>query len=345
MIRLSPELLKKMGYADFPESDVLEISFGVLCVYTIQGVFITNTDVKSTEKIEFGKNCSLTVSQSINAGSKLLTGDDFVENEEEWASDKNAHPPFVLIFFKESTVKSLKGGYRQSIDNTIHLHDAFSKDKIEIEEWKEKSLPNIITSLTVHFSTLEKQVKIIPIEESIFGSTKDGKTVFDTRFSMSAEMVVSSPKEHEEVSLNLKNAKELFLKLNEKSSRHIYSALIEPDRLKQFLSYFLFIERYTHSEYSRTKKNSDIESLLTIPSRLSTAGLEFFKSFQENAHNLSQKFLWCSLLVWENIDNHDISDFKEVKKVRDKISHGEDIHEAKLPVEKIKTLSLKLALG
>lgn len=333
-----------MGYTEHSEDDLLEIKFGIIKVYTLRGInFDKECQKKKTEVIYFGANCTLVISQSLNEASNLLTGDDFIEgNEEDWITEKKAKPPFVLIYFKETKARTLKGGYRQNKDDNILVYDAFPEGKKEIIEWEKTSLPSIITSLTVHFSTLERQVKLLPIEKSIFGTTKEGKTVFDLKISGKAEAYVSSSRTINDMALSLERSKKLFMDLNEKSSRHIYSALSETDNFKQFLSYFLFIERFTHSQYKNINKNLDVSFLFNLPDRVNESGNKFFKASQLEAKNLSQRFNWCALLIWKNLDSQDIDDFKEVKLLRDKISHGEDVNEKTLPVQKIKTLALKL---
>ena len=119
-------------------------------------------------------------------------------------------------------------------------------------------------------------------------------------------------------------------------------ALEEPDRLKQFLYYFLFIERFTHSQFKKIDYDNYAKNMFNIPARIKNVGMEFFKERQLDAKNLSQRFQWCSLLFWNEIDDSDVTSFKELKKTRDLISHGENVIESTLPVEEIRRLALKL---
>jgi hypothetical protein len=344
MLGLSPKLIEAMGYKEHHEDDVLIAKYGVLNVYTLQGIHLDEDDTAiNTKKFTFGENCTLAISQSINKASQLLTGENYTdESEETWLSQQKAVPPFMLIYFKENKERKLQGGFRQEDESYIHTYDAEFDEDSEVIKWEKQKLPSIITSLTVHFSTLKNQVKFIHVDKSFFGKTKNGKTVFNTKFSMSGELIFPVIKKTNDLALNIKSSYDLYSQLNEKSSRHIYAALGETDRLKKFINYFLFIERFTHSQYKKLSGNYEISPIFNIPERLNDTGLEFFKSCQENAKNLSQRFHWCALLVWDNIDNQDIKNFKKVKSIRDKISHGEDIGDTSLPVEIIKILALKL---
>ena len=48
------------------------------------------------------------------------------------------------------------------------------------------------------------------------------------------------------------------------------------------------------------------------------------------------------MTAWGQLGDKDVCDFLELKKVRDKLAHGEHIEESDLPVEKAKMLGLKL---
>jgi hypothetical protein len=108
--------------------------------------------------------------------------------------------------------------------------------------------------------------------------------------------------------------------------------LEEKDNLKRFLYFFLFIERYTHHVFGKLNHGEHSNKLMNIPARLKETASEFLIERQKDSKNLSQRFLWCAIFVWKNLENEDIKNFKVLKKQRDKISHGENIDESNLPV-------------
>ncbi len=236
----------------------------------------------------------------------------------------------------------LKGGYRKEEYGYIFLYDAFPEKKTDIKNLEKESLPNIITSLTVNLSTLERQVEIVPIDRSVFGKTKDNVTVFDIKLTMSGRGYVSTPKEVEEINLLLDQSKKQAKKLTKEICSHFYLAFNEEDRLKSFLGYFYFIERYTHSTFKTLTYKDDVGKTFSFPSRIEESMDKFFnKSFSE-AKNLTQRFYWCAMLVWDSLDEKDMTCFQEIKDFRDKLSHGESVQESTLPVEKAKVLAMKL---
>lgn len=342
---LTKYAIEKIGYKKYPEEDTIEISFGILRVFSIVGINFEKDCAKPISKlISFGDNCTAIVSKSLNDGTKVLTGDVFVEQDEsEWIEKKNIHPPFLIVFFKEKVTRLLCGGYRQEKNGDIYLYDGFPDGKPEIRAWEKDILPNIIASLTVSLSTLERPAKLIPVERSIFGTTSEGTTVFDLKMTSGPiELSVSSYQTVEDINSYLQASSIDFLKLESNSTRHLYAAFNEADKLKQFLNYFLFIERFTHSQFKVLSKTYDLTNFVEIPSRLSSSGSTFFQNQLEQSKNLTQRFHWCALFAWKNIDDSDMEIFREIKSLRDRISHGEEYNEETLPVRKTMLLSLKL---
>jgi hypothetical protein len=333
-----------MGFSEYPESDVLEIQFGIVRVFSVQGLnFHPNSSKTISDVVKFGENCTVVVSNSLNEGCRLLTGEAFVdEGEEGWIEKKKTRPPFVLIYFKEFCTRTLKGGRRKEHEGCIITYDAFPEGKQDIRKWEKESLPNVVTSLVAHLSTLERPVNLVPVERAISGTTSEGVTLFDIKMTGSANVVVSSGKRPEDINNALLSSAEVFGQLEYKASRHFYSALNEKDRLKQFLSYFLFIERTTHKCFKSLDYKANARPIFNISSRLDISGSHFFEQRFSDSKNLAQRFNWCALLAWKTLNDSDIVDFNELKKTRDLLSHGEDIAESDLPVEKARKLASKI---
>lgn len=343
-MKIAKSVIKSMGFSEHPSDDVLEVNFGIIRIFSLNGINL-NTENKDdlSEVISFDNSCTAIISNSINDASVKLTGDNFTEEDEKkWLSKIKAYPPFILIYFQESEHHVLTGGNRQIKNGDIYTYDAFPNGKSEIRRWEKESLPIIITSLTVHFSNSEQHVKLIPVQKSIFGTTKTGQTLFDIKMSGSANLSISHPKTIAELNSSLNKVQDLYLNLSWESIRPLYAALNETDQLKKFLATFLFIERYTHSQYKLLSYEENAKKSFNIPDRLNESGTKFFNSRFMDAKNLSQRFHWCAMLSWDTINDEDIRTFHEIKKLRDRLIHGEDIDESTLPIKGIKTLAFKL---
>ncbi len=342
-MKLSNSIFKSMGFKEYPENDVIEVHFGILKIYSLRGMnFEDECEEKKSEVMSLSDQCTVVIAQSINEATKLLTEDIFTDDEEKWLSEKRVKPPFLLIYFRESLPREIRGGYRQEKDGHILTYDAFPEGKKEIKDWENDDVPGIVTSLIVNLSTLERQVELIPIERSIFGITKEGSTLFDCKFTMSASVYTSSSKSIEEINASLEKSKGLLPVLTKDVCRNFYAALNEPDRMKQFLEYFQFIERYTHSTFKSLNYNNDANKIFNVPERINKAISKFFEELFTNSKSLAQRFNWCAIISWEDIEESDIDCFFEAKQIRDKLSHGEYVEESELPVEKVKNLCLKL---
>jgi len=335
--------IESMGYVEHPQSDLIEVHFAILKAFSLRGLnFEQNCSSKQSDVISFGRNCTLTISQSINEASKSLTGDVFVDDEEKWLAEKKAIPPFLLIYFRESVPRQLQGGYRQEKNGNILTYDAFPEGKKEIREWESESVPVIVTSIIVNLSTLDRQVDLIPIERIVFGITQDGKMLRDYRITGSASGYFSTTKSIQQINASLERSKNQASVLTKDICRNFYATLNEPDRMKKFLGYYQFIERLTHSTYKTLNFDRDAIDTFNVPVRVKESVTRFFESIFTYPKNLSQRFYWCTILVWNSLNENDVDCFLELKKVRDKLSHGEHIEEYELPVEKAKVLAMKL---
>lgn len=340
---LSKYVIEQMGFTEYPETDELEVRFGIIKVYSLRGlVFEKDCELKLSKVASFGSNCTSVISQSVNEACKLLTDDIFTDDEGKWLSDNKASAPFLLVYFWESAPRTLRGGYRQEKEGNIHTYDAFPEGKIEIIDWENEVELRIITALTVHLSTLERQVDIYPIARSVFGTTQEGKTLFDIKLTASATGYVSFPNSIESLATSLDEAEKLFSELTKDSSHHFFAALNEDDRLKKFLGFFFFIERFTHRTFKSLSYGENAKNLFSIQSRVKESATGFFSMFFSESKNITQRFHWCAMTVWNQLDDQDLRSFVEIKKVRDRLAHGEHLDESDLPVEMAKTLALKL---
>ena len=64
-------------------------------------------------------------------------------------------------------------------------------------------------------------------------------------------------------------------------------------------------------------------AVFSIPARLTRTGVGFSREALDSAKSLAARFVWCSLLVWQDVSDDDIDRFRELKRERDRLSHGE----------------------
>lgn len=205
-----------------------------------------------------------------------------------------------------------------------------------------KIIPQLIASLSVHLSFLNERIRFKPILRETYGKTKSGESIQDIRMEFSLKMLSSKDVNSAEVKKRIQDSLKLYNQLDSKVSSFLHAALEEADRLKQFLNFFLVLEIYTHRVFQTIDFQNYVMEVNNIPDRIQVSGEKFFLERQAESKNLLQRFHWCALLVWEKIDDKDIEDFKSIKKIRDRITHGENVPEATLPVDLAEKLCLKL---
>ena len=112
--------------------------------------------------------------------------------------------------------------------------------------------------------------------------------------------------------------------------------------MKKFLYYFLVLEVHTHQIFKTLDYISSFDSINSLPNRIVKEAKVLFLTYQKDAKNLVHRFIWCSLLSWEDISDEDIQLFKDLKKIRDQIFHGEEVDLRALPINQARLLALKM---
>jgi len=320
--------LKQMGFKKYTQSDILNVNFTSVSIYSIPGFRLQ--DKEQTSIVEYDKYTKAIIGNSLNDISRQLLNDDFVENEEKYIQDKKMEAPFFFIVYSLPQLYTMNGGYRKIEDKCIYTYDGFPPVRKAIQEWESKDLPTIVTALSAQFSSFTNKIEIIPSDNKFFGKTDQGIDLIDYKLTISANPSVSNPIDIDKLNFLLNNSKSIYSQLDKKSSRSFYSAINEKDKLKQFLYFFFFIERYTHKQYKQIDFNLSCDELSKIK----------LESFSE-AKNLTERFNCCAYLIWE-LEESDNNNFRKLIKIRNRLSHGEDVDEKTLPIKDIYDLALKL---
>lgn len=341
-----PPLLTNFGFKELPKDKTFNIRFGILKIYEVEGIFFEEDQgIKRSQIVDFSKQCQIIISHSISIASKLLTGIEFAHLE-DGLFRKNTNPPFLLIHFLENHTKSIQGGFGKYEDDILYLHNAFPEGKKEIQDWLKNELPTIVTSMVVKFSSPNKTANFEPVYENIFGLTNDNQVIYDVKVTGQLDYKTGKKTKISEINSLLCDSKKTDSFLSKKDCRNFYEALIEPDKIRQFLGFFHFLERHTNKTFKKIEKSNTyserINDAFNKPDKLKKASLRYFKKVFKDSKYLSPKFFWCATLEWKNIDDSDITAFNKMKTIRDAYSHGREIDVEKLPIAEAKLLAVKL---
>ena len=89
MLNLSTGALKNMGFDNFNEDNSFEATFHSITIYQIRGI-VDNSDFSNSPSLltKITDDVSLSIGSSLNDICNTLTGEDWVDNEEEWKKEK-----------------------------------------------------------------------------------------------------------------------------------------------------------------------------------------------------------------------------------------------------------------
>lgn len=335
--------LEKMGFEKIPEDIPIEARFHSLNLYEIRGI---TANCESVLQPEVLKRATLEISASIggslNAVCQVLTGEDFAENEEEWLKEKKTTPPYLMVLTSLPNSAICKTGYWKNESGDITTHDCFTSSKAELVQLEKEKTTSFVTALSAGLSTPEHLVSFIPIAREVYGVTPDNLTIHDIRFTASAEVYVSKAFSIDEVVSGIEAALTASEKIHSKVGYFFDLAVRESDSLKKFLYYFLVIEIHTHQVFRGLDYPSSFSDVNNVPERIESAATSLLLTYQKDAKNLTHRFVWCSLLAWADITDEDIRQFKLIKKLRDRIYHGEEVDMNTLPINQAQKLALKI---
>jgi hypothetical protein len=340
---LSKCALKECGFLEIDKDTPIKAIFKITEVFSIQGISFNAISESDLLTLSFqSEEFSFSFGKSVNEICQTHFKEEYITNEEEWMKEKKVVPPYLLINISMKEPTLCTQGYWKKENERIITYDSFQSVREELSKIKATIIPRLISSLVIKLSKTNYPIRLKPIDQKIYGRTDSGDYVFDFRLDMTAGMIVSSNLSLTEMEAEIYDSVQLYKKIDHKVSFHFYSALNEVDRFKQFLSLFLTIEVFTNRQFKSIEDSIFLEEIISIPERIKESGTRFFIDGKNESKNLSQRFIWCSLLRWENVTDLDIEDFKSIKKTRDKISHGEIISESELPNEKLEKLILKI---
>lgn len=335
--------LERMGFAEIPSDLVIEARFCSLNIYEVRGLVSDRASPLKPDELKCADNeIALSLGDSVNEICQVLLGENFVDEEEKWQSDTKTSPPYLAVLTQLDKAVACSGGYWKQEQEHIVTHDCFSDVKEALRNLENRRTSVAVAALSASLSSDQKAFFFIPIAREVFAETNLNKRLIDLRFQFSAEGYVSSPMATHIVSEKIASSKKLAKALHPKVGYFFMLAAKENDPLKKFLYLYLVIEIHTHQTFKDLDYCGALESLHVLPDRVASSAAAFYVERQKESKNLSQRFMWCSILRWAEIHDADIDAFKSIKGVRDRIYHGEEVNEKSLPIHQAQALALKL---
>lgn len=183
-------------------------------------------------------------------------------------------------------------------------------------------LPSAISALSATLAGANRPLELKFLEKHSYGTTDDGTRVHDIRLTATATGYTTVRRESAEISEALNNAAKLANRLNRKSARLYYRGLQEKDRLKRFLNFYMAIEIHVHATFGAIDHPRFASSIFNSRPEFRASTEEFFSSQVASYKNARDRFVWCAITTWENLEDADLATFDDLRKTRNQIAHG-----------------------
>ncbi|HUW27186.1 MAG TPA: hypothetical protein VMV97_01130 [Sulfuriferula sp.] len=342
---LSNYAVEQMGFRRADPKEAPSAEFHSLHTFEAAGLALEKDTLIEAQGAIGGVSYHVALGTSVNAAARRLIADDLTDDEERWLVENKCTPPFLMLHVGPTAHHTMTGAYVKFEEGRVTTYEGFLPARAELKELESGILPNVLSALTCEFSRFHDSVKFKRVARDVFGKTPDGKTLYDFGIEIRGSMTVARAITASDATQYLARTTTLAASMSPKISRFFHLALEEEDPLKRFLYFFLTIERQTHAAFASVDHRGHIASLTNGPDRVRASMADFLVAQSERWKALQERFIWCALSVWTQLTDVDVDSFKEVKRVRDQLAHGEIATPPAHSVIAVEQLAKKLQLG
>lgn len=342
---LTYHALELLGFRRRRDDESLQTTFSSVHVFEVHGILSSAGLLINSNGSVNSVDYRLALADTLNAGAQIIASDNFSDDEPAWVALHKCSPPYLLIHVGPTGTHEMSRDFLKEEPSEITTYDAFIPARQELREMDAKVIPSVISALSCIFGTLPNPVRFRLLERAVAGKTVDGRNVHDIGIEFSFKGGAHHAVPLTELQDRIKSATDLAARMNPKVSKFYHLGLKEEDPLKRFLYLFLTIERQTHAVFKSTDHRRHMAALIHSAARAKETGAEFFGTLPERWNSLQERFVWCAMTVWMHLTDKDINDFVEVKKVRDKIAHGEIAAPTLEAVALVERVAAKLQLA
>ncbi|WP_456378829.1 hypothetical protein [Thiolapillus sp.] len=340
-------MLEKIGFQKIPDETVIKAQFRSVIVYEARGIISDKGDPIDPSFLEYSEGeVSLSLGDSVNEICRVLIDDDFTDDENEWEKERKTTPPYLVVVTKCPEEFVCSDGYWKNDGEKIVTHDCFPEGRESLRLLEREKTSGVVSSLSALLSSDQYPVVFIKVHREVFAETNLNMRLIDSWGSLSGEGHILSKIDNENLSDKIRYAFSLADSIYPRVGYFFSLAVNEKDRLKKYLYLFLAIEIHIHKTFKELIGDPDLTIPRITPSRISGfARLFDIKEPIQKAKNIFCRFMWCSILQWDDVNNSDVKKFITLKKTRDRIYHGEDVEEKTLPIGEAQSLALKIIRG
>lgn len=321
--------IKSVGFKEYPEDDILNVKFRMVEIFTVDGLLLEGEEM-TTQSISYDNNCRAMIGNNLKTTFKKLLN---TKVDDDYFSKLSEHRLFLVIDYFSEKMYSTKGGHRIESAETISTYKQFKEAKRDIANIKDESSRSIVVAVQTQLAKIFHEINITFRDCIFFGKNTDGKTVIDLEInsSLSATCLMRVG-DIEKINSLLNLSKEKKDRIENLGIENYYNGQQEKDDDKKFMFYFAFIEKFTQKNFKK-HKNIEIKEKNDIG---------YYKKELLNHEGIRERFIFCSLYVWNDMEKKDIDDFLELKNIRNDLAHGRNPEITLKLITKIEILSLKI---
>lgn len=315
--------MEAMGFREVVSQGAIVASFMSVTVFEARGITLPDGFAQALKAQVAGADYRIALGQSVNAGCRVLTGDDFVDSETEWRKRVNTNGPFLLVAVGPTAfVECSDGRLMRHEDGSITTYDSFPHMRDALRKLEDRVLPPVLAAATCALCDSDHYVTLRRLERAASARCSDGTPLHDIRIDVKAEGFVSRSFDETGLNSRLSDVAKKAPSLNQRASRFFALGLGEKDQLKRFLYFFLSLEVETYAVFGRIDHHAQTAQLLAAGTSPATPTLNLVGSQVAALTNLFDRFVWCAACSWTGLTDTDISLFKALKNARDAIAHG-----------------------
>lgn len=325
MASFSVAIMEAMGFREEVRAGDLVASFMSVTVYEVRGVVMPKGYAKASQSRMNGVEYRVALAESVNDGCQAIIGDDFDESEESWRKTVQSNGPFALVGVGPTEFLPCSAGrVMRNPNGGLITYDLFSEQRKTLRELECRVLPPISVALSCALGgKLDRTISLRKLARVSEGRTADEVRIHDIRMDVRLEAHASHPLESNALSESLAVAARRAPSLNSRAAKFFWLAASEEDQLKRFLYFFLAMEIQTHATFKRLDHEKALTNFLHPSKQSRPNPLVLIHDQIASLVNLLDRFVWCAACVWRHLSESDVGRFRELKKARDRIAHGE----------------------
>jgi len=269
-------------------------------------------------------------------GPEERLADELQEIRETRKRKFGAGPFLVLV--REGNVEDFSPRHEKEMEDFVVCFEGTPKEPL-----RQASEPHVFASLTALAVSIDSVSGLHMVSDTVIFFRKDGKPIYSFTPSATANASVSRAIS-EEVLESVGGWYRIIFddqQLGRVNRLLVSSLQTEGDCLRAFLSAWTASEILINKTFSSYEERFFQELNEGDHPRARRQYLQRIRSVMKDKHRLTDKFaLIASVLCPEEADE-DVEQFTQAKEIRDKLSHGQDVHEASLPVQPLQELARK----